>query len=123
MDKGWRTMADHSLLPPVATVAPGGWLQIQEMWKVGHERNGPCSSFNDVHLILRTLLDGIGVGDFSAGLAASLRRLGLENVKAEVLQLPMGKKLGDGDIARRSTEPFKLTIPAIVSSVKGSLRS
>jgi hypothetical protein len=89
------------------------------MWKVGQERNSPCSSFNDVQLIFRTLLDGIGVGDFSAGLEALFRSLGLENVKAEVLQLPMGKKLGDGEVARRSTEPFKLTIPALVSSVKG----
>jgi len=104
---------------PAATVVPGGWLQVHEL-DVTLDETAQDSAFTDLLRILGAIWDKVGPG---AGIVNTLEdafvRAGLENVKSQRLQLPLGKKFGNEQDSKASLEPFKLSIPNISNGAKG----
>ena len=107
----------------IDTVAPGGWLQVQE---VDTAEDDPAYSptTKDFITLLRGLFSMIGLGpDFCAELEGLFREAGLEEVSSQKIELPLGKRLGDNRQARASIDVFKFTIQSLTSVVTSEFES
>ncbi|KAM0425918.1 hypothetical protein ACHAPT_008856 [Fusarium lateritium] len=101
-----------------ATLAPGGWLQVQEM-DLSYNRPDVGQAGNDVNRVFSGIFDKIGLGArFPSKLGKAFEEAGLINVTVQTVDLPMGKRLGDDKAAQVSWEPFTLTIPSVVETAK-----
>ncbi|KAF4964762.1 hypothetical protein FSARC_7361 [Fusarium sarcochroum] len=104
----------------VATVAPGGWLQVQEMeFNLNHsDVAGPASK--DVFSVFTGMFDAIGMGDLVHKLPQAFEAAGLKNVTVKLVNLPMGKLLGNDEDAKLSWKPFTITIPSFIQGAKAA---
>lgn len=110
---------DKAIQNLVDTLAPGGWLQVQEM-ELGPDRPKQCASWNDMTHLMGAIFDKVGVGaDYASGLGARFEEAGLTNVTVDKIQLPAGIKMGSKEAAENSLIPFKLTIPTLKQAVQG----
>ncbi|KAF6806395.1 methyltransferase [Colletotrichum sojae] len=111
--------ADRVVANLAETLAPGGWLQIQEM-DLSAGRTSDPSALNDVLDLFEAVFEGGGMGGrFSAKLGESLSKAGLENVTLRSVELRVGRRLAaDEGLRRLSVEPFKMTIPTLVGTAK-----
>ncbi|CAH0056377.1 unnamed protein product, partial [Clonostachys solani] len=101
------------------TLAPGGWLQIQEM-NVDPNRPGAGPAWQDVNSILSGMFAKIGMGSqFTLLIGDSMKKAGLTNVSVETVDLPMGKSIEGEQQQKDSIEPFKITIPVVSQAAKG----
>jgi hypothetical protein len=102
----------------VTSLAPGGWLQIQELF-VADDAPGDTPAMKDFKVVFRTLLEKIGMDvGFAAGLAEVFKEAGLENVECKKVRYPVGKSAGNEEDSGNSILPFKLTVPTMVESVE-----
>lgn len=102
------------------TLAPGGWLQVQEM-DVKTD-SSQCTSWNNIMTIMGAMFDKLGIGaDYASKLGASFEKAGLKNVTAEKIKLPAGMKMGNEADAMNSLIPFKITIPTLKQAMQGKL--
>lgn len=101
----------------VSSLKPGGWLQIMEMDTEDMSDCGPAGK--DLFFILRSLLTKIGMGpNWAPNLEAVFKDAGLENVSIQRIRLPAGKKTGNETDSRNSMEPFKITIPSLITACR-----
>ncbi|KAF4471370.1 methyltransferase [Fusarium albosuccineum] len=101
-----------------ATLAPGGWLQVQEM-DLDPEQRGVGPAYHDVIRVFSGIFDKVGIGArFPTKLGDAFKAAGLENVKVQTIDLPMGKALGEDEDTRYSWEPFILTVPSVMQTAK-----
>jgi hypothetical protein len=109
----------HTFLTSKDTVAPGGWLQVQEI-DVSPRQPQQCTSWNDFICVFAGMFDKIGIGaNFASKLGDSFEKARLRNMTIQRIQLPAGKKLGNNEDAKNSLIPFKITIPTLREAVKG----
>ena len=102
------------------TLAPGGWLQVQEMEVKQYPSQ--CTSWNNIMAIMGAMFDKIGIGaDYASKLSTSFEKAGLRNVTAEKIKLPAGMKMGNEADAMNSLIPFKITIPTLKQAIQGKL--
>ncbi|KAM5349386.1 hypothetical protein ACJ41O_005891 [Fusarium nematophilum] len=102
----------------ITTLAPGGWLQVQEM-DLDSNRPGVGPAYKDVNSVIAGIFDGVGIGAmFPYKLEDAFKEAGLQNVTVQTVEMPMGKLLGDDEAAKESWEPFLITIPSIVATAK-----
>lgn len=102
------------------TLAPGGWLQIQEM-DLSAGRTEDPSAFNEVLQLFEAVFEAGGMGGrFSSKLDESFIKAGLKNVTLQRLEIPAGKRIVDEKLAQLSIEPFKLTIPTVIGAARGT---
>ncbi|KAJ4244744.1 hypothetical protein NW762_014320 [Fusarium torreyae] len=106
----------------VATVAPGGWLQVQEMEFSLEHSHVPGPATKDVFSVFTGMFDAIGMGDLVHKLPDAFEAAGLKNVTVKLVDLPMGKLLGDDEDAKMSWKPFTITVPSFIQGAKGELR-
>ncbi|KAJ2982102.1 hypothetical protein NQ176_g1615 [Zarea fungicola] len=101
-----------------ATLAPGAWLQVQELDATLNETTqGPA--FRDLLRILGAIWNKVGPGvDCVNHIADAFTKAGLQNVHVQKLELPVGRKLDKEQDRLNSMEPFKLTIPNITRGAK-----
>ncbi|KAH8884134.1 S-adenosyl-L-methionine-dependent methyltransferase [Thozetella sp. PMI_491] len=100
----------------VASLAPGGWLQIQEM-DIKLSSQADSSSIRDFITILHALFTMAGQDPYFANqLEGLFRDAGLDNVSVQTFKANVGKAMGNEADIDESIEPFKLTIPAIVQT-------
>ncbi|CAI0643093.1 unnamed protein product [Colletotrichum noveboracense] len=100
------------------TLAPGGWLQIQEMDLSAGRTDNP-SAFNEVLQLFEAVFEAGGMGGrFSSKLDESFTKAGLKNVTLQRLEIPAGKRIADETLRKLSIEPFKLTIPTVIGAAK-----
>jgi hypothetical protein len=102
-----------------ATVAPGAWLQVQELdVAIDEATMGPA--YADLLRILAAIWNKTGPGAGIVNhLEDSFKEAGLQNVHARRLELPAGKKLANEQDRKNSIEPFKLTIPNLCRGANG----
>ncbi|CAI6081756.1 unnamed protein product [Clonostachys chloroleuca] len=113
-----RVGLDTAVANLAATLAPGGWLQIQEM-NVDPNRPDAGPAWQDVNSILSGMFAKIGMGSqFTLLIADSMKKAGLANVSVETIDLPMGKLIEGEQQRKDSIEPFKITIPVISQAAK-----
>jgi SAM-dependent methyltransferase len=99
----------------VSSLKPGGWLQVLEMDVEDMSDCGPA--VKDLFFILRSLFTKISMGpNWAPGLEAVFKDAGLENVSVQRIGFPAGKKMGNETDSRNSMEPFKITIPSLISA-------
>lgn len=104
-----------------ATVAPGGWLQIQEL-DLDPDRPALGQAGNDFNRILSGMFDKIGMGgQYASKIGESMEKAGLTNVSVKAVEFPLGKSIENEEARRNSIEPFKITIPSITQAAKGKL--
>lgn len=104
----------------IDTLAPGGWLQIQELDVGLDHQPRQCSSWNDFQTILAGIFDKTGIGaNFTSSLDESFRKAGLKHVTVEKIQLQAGAKLSNEKEALDSLIPFKITIPRLRQAAQG----
>lgn len=97
----------------IGSLKPGGWLQITEMDTEDMSDSTPA--IKDLFFVMRTLFSKIGMGANPAQhLEAVFKEAGLEKVRAERIEYPAGKKMGNETDSKNSMEPFKITIPSLV---------
>jgi hypothetical protein len=100
----------------VATLAPGGWLQVQELDVMDH---GVKSAASDMKTIIRELYKSVGTSlDFRNGLEGAFRDAGLEEVSVRTAALPVGRKLGSDEAAKMSIGPMKMSISSLVGACR-----
>ncbi|KAF9771372.1 hypothetical protein IL306_010999 [Fusarium sp. DS 682] len=106
---------------PEPTVAPRGWLQVNELDFDLTDRPNVGPAWRDVSNLIAALFDGMGMGsDCIRKLPGAFEAAGLENVTVHTVDLPMGKLLGDDEAAELSWQPFVLTIPSLIEGAKGA---
>ncbi|KAH6963049.1 hypothetical protein DER45DRAFT_625150 [Fusarium avenaceum] len=99
----------------VATLAPGGWLQVHELDFSLDGRSDAGPAWKDVNTVLEGMFNAIGMGsDFVSKLPEAFEATGLVNVSSETIHLPTGKLLNDDELAEKSRQAFVLTIPGII---------
>jgi len=100
----------------VSSLAPGGWLQAIEL-DTNLESSSLTPALKDLFVIMNSLFAKLGVGsNFASTLDTMLKNVGLENVSVRPAELPVGKKLGNEVDSKNSIEPFKITIPSLISA-------
>ncbi|KAM0221178.1 hypothetical protein ACHAQD_005531 [Fusarium lateritium] len=103
----------------VATLAPGGWLQIHELDFSLDGRSDAGPAWKDVNKVFGGMFDAMGMGsDFVSKLPEAFETAGLVNVSSETVHLPTGKLLNDDELAEESRQAFVMTIPNIIQGAK-----
>ncbi|KAF5567415.1 hypothetical protein FPHYL_3318 [Fusarium phyllophilum] len=103
----------------IATVAPGGWLQVHELDFDLTDRPNVGPAWRDVSNLIAAMFDGMGMGsDCIRKLPGAFETAGLVNVTVHSVDLPMGKLLGDDEAAELSWQPFVITIPSLIEGAK-----
>ncbi|KAK1758985.1 methyltransferase psoC [Echria macrotheca] len=99
----------------VGSVAPGGWLQIQEM-DLSPNTPGCTPALEDMKSVLRSLFEKTGADPlFAKNLAKMLEDAGLQNVAVKKVKYWVGKGMGENQAdVEASIASVKLTIPAIL---------
>ncbi|KAF4944787.1 hypothetical protein FSARC_14585 [Fusarium sarcochroum] len=99
-----------------ATVAPEGWLQVQELDFDPNDRQIAGPAWRDVNSVLAGMFEAFGLGgNYTSKIFKAFEDAGLLNVKVETIYWPMGKLLG-GDEAGK--ESWQITIPSIIQAAK-----
>ncbi|KAF4342161.1 beta-glucosidase [Fusarium beomiforme] len=112
---GYQKAIDHL----ASTVAPGGWLQVNELDFDLTDRPNVGPAWRDVSNLIAAMFDGMGMGsDCIRKLPGAFEVAGLENVAVHTVDLPMGKLLGDDEAAEMSWQPFVITIPSLIEGAK-----
>ncbi|RFN53281.1 methyltransferase protein [Fusarium flagelliforme] len=113
---GYQKAVDHLS----ATLAPGGWLQVHEMDFDLQDKPNAGPALKDVCKLFSGVFKAMGMTqNLVAELPGAFKTAGLEHVSAEIVELPMGKLLGDGEATEMSLQPFLLTIPSLMEGAKG----
>jgi pseurotin biosynthesis methyltransferase len=103
-----------------SSLVPGGWLQIMELDTVEGQFT---PAMQDLFFVMRTLFTKIGMSEnWAPGLGGVFKDVGLENVEVKKVELLVGKKLGSEDDSLNSIEPFKITIPSLVTTCASTSR-
>lgn len=103
-----------------ATLAPGGWLQVHEMDFDVQDKPNAGPALKDVCKLFSGVFKAMGMTyNLVKELPGAFEIAGLKNVRAETVELPMGKLLGDGEATEMSLQPFLLTIPSLIQGAKG----
>ncbi|CAJ0554695.1 Ff.00g132080.m01.CDS01 [Fusarium sp. VM40] len=103
----------------VATLAPGGWLQVHELDFSLDGRSDAGPAWKDVNTVFGGMFDAMGMGsDFVSKLPEAFKTAGLVNVSSETILLPTGKLLNDEELAEKSRQAFVMTIPNIIQGAK-----
>ncbi|KXJ94821.1 S-adenosyl-L-methionine-dependent methyltransferase [Microdochium bolleyi] len=108
---------DRAVQNLVDGLAPGGWLQVTEMLVMAPAAKDEPEGVRDFKVLLQTMLRGIGVAEgFPLGLEDTMTEAGLEDVRVEIVDAPIGRSVG-GDRAAQmlSVGHFKLTVQALVA--------
>ena len=111
-----RVGIDAAVRNLAGSLAPGGWLQIQELDLASDAATTPA--MQDFKVVFQSLLGKVGIEpSFAGSLSDVLKDAGLQNIQSKRIQYPLGKNMGNALDSRDSIEPFKLTIPTIVATV------
>lgn len=104
----------------LATVRPGGWLQVQEL-DVTVRGDAEGQAVTDFNQILGSIWELTGLGaNIVYDLKDAFFRAGMKNVHVQRLELPLGRKLKNGRDCESSLEPHRLLIPNIIQGAKGN---
>ncbi|RBR25538.1 uncharacterized protein FIESC28_01501 [Fusarium coffeatum] len=113
---GYQKAVDHL----AATLAPGGWLQVHEMDFDLQDKPSVGPALKDVCKLFSGVFKAMGMTyDLVGELPGAFKAAGLENNSTEIVELPMGKLLGDEEAIEMSLQPFLLTIPSLIEGAKG----
>ncbi|KAH8669167.1 S-adenosyl-L-methionine-dependent methyltransferase [Xylariales sp. PMI_506] len=104
------------------TVAPGGWLQVQEMHL--QPETAETQSMKDILSLFGALFKLAGLPEnFSSKLQGIFQDVGLEDVTVQKIAAPLGKKLGlDMEGTKMCLEPFEVTIPSLIVANQGKAK-
>jgi len=112
-----KVSIDTLLSNLAATLAPGGWLQVQELDATLEKATK--GAFSDLLRILAAIWNKTGIGaDCVNQLHDAFIRAGLGNVSVQQLLLPIGKKIGNERDSKNSLDLFKLSIPNICQGAR-----
>ncbi|RGP77003.1 hypothetical protein FLONG3_4832 [Fusarium longipes] len=113
---GYRKAVEHL----TSTIKPGGWLQVHEMDFNLEGKQNVRPVLKEVCALFSGVFKAMGsAADLVDRLPEAFKTAGLEHVKAETVELPMGKLLGDEEAVEMSLQPFLLTIPSALQGAKG----
>ena len=104
-----------------STLAPGGWLQVQEYLVPDWLDEMAPAQREYVDLLHAVFNFTVGGPRFADGLAGMFEEAGLVGVKTEALRMPIGKKMetegvGDAEDVKASVEHFRMTIPGLLKA-------